>query len=135
MCIFRIKDTQDLPTRCTSCSAPLVGGHQFRKNGERFFSAHCMNDRLCGRSSVWLLVPKRTPLREPGSGVLLIDMFQVETVNGRVIIKVRDQIEDEMVVSFDIRGESTFSHLSSGHIISAISRLLHYIQWSDELFA
>ena len=100
-----------------------------------FFTAHCKDDQLCGRSFVWVLVPKREEFRAPESGVFNVAMFQVEAVNAGFIIRVRDHIKDEIVCVVELEDGPYFSALSSDHVKMMMARMLYFVQWSDELLA
>lgn len=133
MHIFRRGEPNRLPTRCTNCSSPLTRGSYHMENGNRFYSAHCQEGQLCRRFSVWLLVPKRTPFREPGDGVLSVDLFRVMAVNSGFLLQVRDQFKSE--INFPVKlMKPYFSETYLDQVKTFIERMLYYVQWSDELF-
>ncbi len=91
MYIYRTTGEPDTPALSPNCSGQLICGSSHVERGNHFFTARCKDDKLCGRSSVWVLVPKRAHFRTPPLGIIKVAMFQVESVKTGFIIRLRDQ--------------------------------------------
>lgn len=100
-------------------------------DGNFYYTAHCRDDKSCGRSCCWLLVPRQEIFKNPEPGILEVVLFEIEEkLEEYFVIRLFDSFSEETVFRLEI-----LPHLTKRHLEKVMVELFHFTVMSNELYS